>query len=148
MSTTTAPAYDIVEGTVPLHAHLQLPTKALIEWVNQAFETEAIMYWIDDAKSSKRASLEIGGLTHNYCYQFEVLAGSEFDDAKWHQIDVSVILRGLSAITSGSVSVNRTIRGYVLDGVLEAVTDGTGALDSDALDAVIQAGLFGEVIYG
>ena len=141
-------ANDIIEGTVTAHVHMQIPTKALIEWVNQAYETDAIFYWMDDVRGRKKALLEIGGLVHHYTYQFEVLAGGNFDDAKWHAINVETILRGIEAILSGKIKLNSRLISYIQQGVLEAVTDQTGELDSEGLDCVIQAGLFGEVIYG
>lgn len=136
-------ANDIIEGTVTAHVHLQVPTKALIEWVNQAYETDAIFYWMDDVRGRKKAMLEIGGLVHHYTYQFEVLV-----DDKWHAINVETVLRGIEAILSGKININSRLIAHINEGVLEAVTDKTGSLDSEALDCVIQAGLFGEVIYG
>ena len=146
MQTATPTGADIIEGTVTAHAHLQIPTKALIDWVNQAFETEAIMYWIEDCKGSKRAELTIGDLTHNYCYQFQV---TEAETDNWRDINVETILKGIEAVLSGKdVKLSQHYKNAIFAGVIEAVTEGIGTFDSEALDQVIQIGLFGEAIYG
>lgn len=135
---------DIIESTVTAHVHMKIPTKALIDWVNQAYETPAITYWVNGVKDLKKAELEIGGLTHNYTYEVKV----KDSEGQWHHITVQTILDGIERLLSGKVTVSTRQKFYILQGVNEACTDGTGAIDSDALDCIVQAGLFNEVIYG
>lgn len=135
---------DIIESTVTAHVHMPIPTKALIDWVNQAYETPAISYWTVGVKDLKRAPLEIGGLEHNYAYEFKVKAY----EGQWHHITVQTILNGIERLLSTKVRVSTRQAFYILQGVNEACTEGTGAIDSDALDCIVQAGLFNEVIYG
>ncbi len=68
------------------------------------------------------------------------------DDGKEYRIDAAVIARGLGRIVRGEVEIASSIRGNVM---LANATNGDDA-DLDAIDAdcVVQAGLFGEVVYG
>lgn len=138
MSTAT----DIIESTATLHIHTRIPIKALIAMVNQSYEELAIDYWVEDARNVKKANLEIGGTEHNYTYQWEALGND-----KWFQIDVETMLRGIERILSRKVAVGPTLFKYIQAGVFEAVTDGEGEFDADALDVIVQAGSFGEIIY-
>lgn len=62
-------------------------------------------------------------------------------------IDVSVITRGLALVTSGKC---KGVSGeWVGQLMLADRTNGEdGDIDADGADAVVQAGLFGEVVYG
>lgn len=71
----------------------------------------------------------------------------DIEDAnKVYRIDAEVIQRGLRAIADGRVNVNSDIRAAVL---LASRTNGDdGDYDAGVADCVVQAGLFGEVVYG
>ena len=68
----------------------------------------------------------------------------EDEDARLVTIDRAVVVRGLEAIASGRVKLARRIHEAV---AADLAGDG-GAIDAEAADCVIQAGLFGEVVYG
>tara|TARA_R110000824_G_scaffold375880_1_gene566858 strand:+ start:4259 stop:4687 length:429 start_codon:yes stop_codon:yes gene_type:complete len=66
------------------------------------------------------------------------------DDERLLTIDRSTILKGLEAIATRRVKLAERIHEAV-----EADLRGAGgAIDAEAADCVVQAGLFGEVIYG
>lgn len=71
--------------------------------------------------------------------------GDDDDDGPHHTINVEVIRLGIERLLSEEVKVNRTILGYVLSGVRE---NDAGYIDADAADAIVQAGLFNELVYG
>ena len=65
------------------------------------------------------------------------------------RIDARVIERGLSHICSldSSIKVNTNIR-KICRSVAGWDEDSTGDVDAEVADCIVQAGLFGEVIYG
>jgi len=123
--------------TAQFRALLELPVTDLIELVNQAYETGAINYWVDDVKESHRAPE--GKFDHNYCYQFTFIT-----DGKEFTINVDTIRDGIQAILNG-LQDTTYVKGYILRAVVE---QDLGYIDSDALDQIVQAGVFGSIVYG
>jgi hypothetical protein len=128
---------EILEGNVSFRTTMTLPTTALIELVNQSIETEAIAYWVETARDIMRAPA--GKLDYTYCYRFLIEA-----DGETHEIDVNTIKDGIQLILNGAEEMIQA-RGYVIKALAE---NDLGYIDSDVLDQIIQAGLFGELIYG
>lgn len=69
------------------------------------------------------------------------------ESEKYHDIHRATIKRGLKRFhAKGNPLVNATMLGEILSA---DTLDGTGEiLDASAADCIVQAGLFGEVIYG
>lgn len=66
-------------------------------------------------------------------------------------LDAEVVRLGVERILSGEVGINSTLAAAILEDLkysLENDGDGSGDIDSDAADCIIQAGLFGELVYG
>lgn len=66
-------------------------------------------------------------------------------------LDAEVVMLGITRLLSGEAQVNDTYLGYILTDVLANAadpTDGGGMIDSSAADCIVQAGIFGEVVYG
>lgn len=61
------------------------------------------------------------------------------------EITVETVARGLGLIKSPEFGVNSRMRGEIL---VADVENDAGMIDSDDADVIVQAGLFGEVIYG
>lgn len=60
-------------------------------------------------------------------------------------VDRATVLRGLTALLDGTAPVGT----YLLDMVRAGVrTNDAGEIDADAADVIVQAGLFGTIIYG
>ena len=123
--------------TAQFRTLLELPVTDLIELVNQAYETGAINYWVDDVKESRRAPK--GELDYAYCYQFTFTT-----DDKEFTINVDTIRDGIQLLLTGKAEMMQG-RKYVLQALIE---QDLGYIDSDVLDMIVQAGLFGELVYG
>lgn len=67
------------------------------------------------------------------------------DDDKPYKITPDVIVRGLNLIVTGPVTLRSDLMGHILLG--NKTNDG-GEIDADCADCIVQAGLFGEVVYG
>tara|TARA_Y100000310_G_scaffold128314_1_gene127491 strand:+ start:657 stop:1040 length:384 start_codon:yes stop_codon:yes gene_type:complete len=63
----------------------------------------------------------------------------------WRRVTVSTIARGIRLLKTGEVKVSSDITGYI--GSAEAEKDAS-YIDSDAADCIVQAALFGEIVYG
>jgi hypothetical protein len=82
---------------------------------------------------------------HNYTYAFRVKDLRDEDTPEWLTVTVDTIQRGVELIMNGEIQLNK----HTVESIRESVVmDELGALDSDAMDVVLQAGLFGEIIYG
>jgi hypothetical protein len=67
------------------------------------------------------------------------------DDGKQHTINKAVIMKGLQAFLDNKVRVRKDITKSVLYGILNK---DAYDIDAEIADCIIQAGLFGEVVYG
>lgn len=132
------PRTDVLTESVTFTTKHKLAVTDLIELVNQAIETPAIAYWIDQASDIKRAPE--GKFDYNYCYRFLIKA-----DGDTLEINVDTIRKGIQAILDGNVELNPMIKGYITNAL---ANNDLGYIDSDALDVIIQAGLFGDIVYG
>jgi len=74
------------------------------------------------------------------------LRDAEDDEAEWHHVDTVTVERGIFAILSGQVKIcNKTTIGQIASG--NAQNDGAD-IDANAADCIIQAGIFGEIVFG
>jgi hypothetical protein len=123
---------------------LNIPTKVaigdLIEIINTAYEEGVIAYWGCDYGFAKNAHVEINRFTHNYTYKFEI-------DYEGEQltVDVDVVKRGIERILNGDVHVANRIVNDIRDAIANSELP---AVDTDAVDVIIQAGLFNEIVFG
>lgn len=60
-------------------------------------------------------------------------------------VDSNTVQLGIQRLLDGSVPIDSIIRGYVFSAVIER---DAGHIDADAADCIIQAGVFGELIFG
>jgi hypothetical protein len=118
---------------------LELPVTGLIQLVNQAYETEAIAYWVAYARDAERGEPDEDGYPN--CYQFNLEAE---DDEETYHVDVNTIRNGIQLLLTGKAEMMQG-RKYVLQALIE---QDLGYIDSDVLDMIVQAGLFGELVYG
>jgi len=129
---------DVLTESVTFTIKHQLKVTDLIELVNQAFETGAINYWTDTVTDYKRAPE--GRFDHTYCYQFTIVA-----DGDKLTINVNTIRDGIQAILGGKVDVGERLKQYIVSAIAD---NDLGMIDSDALDVIVQAGLFEGLVYG
>ena len=123
--------------TAQFRALLELPVSDLIQLVNQALETPAIAYWVDGARNIKRGPKDEFG--HPNCHEFNLEA-----DGQIYQVNVNTIRDGIQLLLTGKAEMMQG-RKYVLKALIE---QDLGYIDSDVLDMIVQAGLFGELVYG
>ena len=64
---------------------------------------------------------------------------------KWIPIDLKIIAAGISSIKSGKVNMNPKIVGYV---TMSDVENDASEVDSEVADCIVQAALFGQLVYG
>lgn len=117
----------------------------LIEIVNFAYEENVINYWEIEYLSPKKALLTIGSLEHNYTYSFQIKDFSELEEGKIFEINVDTIKRGIESILNGDTKVGNVIIEDIRDNLANGEISG---VDSDSVDCIIQAGLFGDIVYG
>ena len=130
--------------------HLKVPGPAvtvgsMIEVLNAVYEEGYCNYWVSEFDDVKKAELDLGGMVHNYTYAFRVKDLRDEDTPEWLTVTVDTIQRGVELIMNGEIQLNK----HTVESIRESVVmDELGALDSEEMDVVLQAGLFGEIIYG
>lgn len=137
----TATAIDI-DGEITLPITINVRVDHLIDLVNQAIEGSSIAYWVAQARNVKRSELTIDGLTHNYCYSFEV---REEGEPQWHLVNVDTIKKGITKILQGKTTIHPSLHRMILGSVVS--NNDTDVIDDEALDYIVQVGLFGETVY-
>jgi hypothetical protein len=125
--------------TVALKIRQGVLVSSLISLVDTAHDEGAIAYWVEASRNAKRGLPDESG--HRNWYQFEVLA-----DDIWHLITVNTIIQGIERVLNGAIEVNDAIRRSIAQDLAEGLD--YGYIDEQALDVIIQAGLFGDIVYG
>ena len=75
----------------------------------------------------------------------EVMVLPDEDGAEWHKVTVGKIARGIQPI----LSTDFAVREDILRSIAGAnVTNDAGEIDSEAADVIVQAALFGKLVYG
>jgi len=88
---------------------------------------------------------------YNYSDELDVRAivqenDPDKNDAPWFDINNDVIARGIGRVLTPSFKVSTQIRQWIRD---DNKTNGdNGMIDSDCADVIVQAALFGEIVYG
>lgn len=126
-------------------ARPQVSVSDLIEIVNYAYEGTVTGYWEVDVLSTKKATLTIGGTEHNYTYAFTIRDYAESEEGKEYEINVDTVRHGVERILNGEVPINDSLTQQLRDCISEMELP---AVDHDVVDCIIQAGLFGELVYG
>lgn len=62
-----------------------------------------------------------------------------------HEVDIETIARGISKLQQGEIKINSELLGWILAG---SAKNDAGDIDAEAADVILQAALFGELIYG
>lgn len=138
-----------LEITIDTEVPLNIPRPTvtvgdLIDIVNYAFEEGILERWGIEYLDAKRAKLKLHGLEHNYTYSFEINDYYESDNGKVYTINVDTIRKGIELLLSGKTKVSNMI----IDDIRENLNNcEISAIDADAVDCVIQAGLYGEILY-
>lgn len=67
------------------------------------------------------------------------------DGAIWHKITLDTVAKGLAKIREPGFKINKQMRGWIMAG--DAENDACD-IDTECADAIVQAALFGELVYG
>jgi hypothetical protein len=124
---------------VALRIRQEVSVASLISFVDSAHDEGSIAYWVEATRGAKRGLPDEFG--HRNWYQFEV-----FVDDLWYLISVNTIIAGIERVLNGDTQVNDEIRRSIAQDVAEGLD--YGYIDDEALDVIIQVGLFGEIVYG
>ena len=62
----------------------------------------------------------------------------------WHRLDKDVIVKGIERIMSGEVGIRSDLHAQISESIRADDCD----IDADAADCIVQAGIFGELVYG
>ena len=109
---------------------------AIIDLIDSA--PQSIGYWVDTYRE-----VSYTNETPRRIYKLNIV-DSETDLE--HLISVNTIIEGIQKIVAGNVEVNPSIIGYILSDIGQGLEG--GYIDGEALDVIIQVGLFGEIVYG
>ena len=110
--------------------------------INEEFITDiltiaaegGINYWVAEAKCVIRSKTF-------ECLAFEV---KPQDSEIWYKVDPNSIFQGLQSIIAAKFVVNPDVKSCIREAI--ATNDASG-LDADDVDCIVQAGLFGEIVY-
>lgn len=102
-----------------------------------------IGYWAECRKYRWEWSDEGKRLLGNASVEIRSTGGET--GAEWRPVTLDTVRKGLAHIRNGETNVNKRLSGLIM--VAERDSD-AGDIDSEAADCIIQAGLFGQIVYG
>jgi len=102
-------------------------------------------YWAMPIEGIPTFGIDRAENVMNNCWRWVAVNDGESDGTKLLVVDHVRLTNGIQAIIDGSVRLNAEIHSCVLDSVLES---DAGHIDATAADCIVQAGMFGEVLYG
>jgi hypothetical protein len=110
-------------------------------------------HWTNaDAEADNSTTLDSADLDGFYAVIHDFVAAESDpkatqDYSTWpqHRITRAVIQRGIGKVADKDFRVRDDIRKNILAG---SAMNGAGDIDSECADVIVQAGLFGEIVYG
>lgn len=124
------------DDTIGLNIAPKVSVNALIDLVDAV--PQAIGYWVDQYRDVHYTHEDIKRV-----YRMSII--DENTDQE-HVISVNTIIEGIQKVVSGTVEVAPIFIGYILSDLGEGLQG--GYIDGEALDVIVQVGLFGEIVYG
>ena len=100
-------------------------------------------YWalVHEYKWSERPPSEVYAVIS----EDEEQIGSEAEAPGYHRIDIDVIAKGIGRIREDAFPINSHLKAEIL--LADRENEG-GDIDADSADAIVQAAIFGELVYG
>jgi hypothetical protein len=135
MQTLHTPALH-PDDTIGLNIAPKVSVNALIDLVDSV--PQAIGYWVDQYRDVH--------YTHEDTKRIYKLSIIDENTDQEHVISVNTIIQGIQKLVSGTVEVAPIFIGYILSDLGEGLQG--GYIDGEALDVIVQVGLFGEIVYG
>lgn len=101
-----------------------------------------INYWAETRHyewGSENGRFKLGAIDKP-TFEYSSVEVRDFEDTEgqWHQVTIDTIAKGIRLLTSKQVGVADRILGYIA----------SDDIDSDAADCIVQAALFGKIVYG
>lgn len=62
-----------------------------------------------------------------------------------HEVTIDTVAAGIAKLQGGEIQINSELLGWILAG---SAKNDAGDIDAEAADCILQAALFGELIYG
>jgi hypothetical protein len=109
---------------------------AIIDLIDSA--PQAIGYWVDQYKD-----VHYTQETPKRIYKLNIV---DENTEQEYLISVNTIIEGIQKIVAGNVEINHSYISYILSDLGQGLAG--GYIDGEALDVIIQVGLFGEIVYG
>jgi hypothetical protein len=122
--------------SIGLHIAPKVSISAIIDLIDSA--PQAIGYWVSTYKEVSYTDEKPRRI-----YKLSIV---DEETELEHLISVNTIIEGIQKIVAGNVEVNPSIIGYILSDIGQGLEG--GYIDGEALDVIIQVGLFGEIVYG
>ena len=135
MQALHTPALD-PSDTIGLNIAPKISVDALIDLVDAV--PQAIGYWVDQYRDVHYTREDIKRM-----YKLSII--DENTDQEY-LISVNTIIDGIQKIVAGNVEINSSITSYILSDIAQGLQG--GYIDGEALDCIVQVGLFGEIVYG
>ena len=82
---------------------------------------------------------------HNLLSASAEIKIEDTNESEWQTLNLDVIRNGIEKIQNNEVNINRDMLKSIVAG---NITNDAGEIDSDGADCIVQAALFGEIIYG
>ena len=122
--------------TIGINIAPKISISAVIDLIDSA--PQAIGYWV--------ATYKEVSYTDEKPRRIYKLSIVDDETELEHLISVNTIIEGIQKIVSGNVEINPSIISYILSDIGQGLAG--GYIDGEALDVIIQVGLFGEIVYG
>ena len=135
MKALHAPALHPTD-TIGITITPKVSVDALIDLVDAV--PQAIGYWVDTYKEVHYTTEDTKRI-----YKLNVI---DENTEQEYLISVNTIIEGIQKVVSGTVEVAPIFVGYILSDLGQGLQG--GYIDGEALDVIVQVGLFGEIVYG
>jgi hypothetical protein len=132
---------------VSIKIEKELPTEFLSDIMITAFDGSygACWYWSEPDRRNKPWLVTNSNSVASESRWFTAFIQDKEDEAERWEVNHEVIAKGIERIISGEVEIASYIQNYVQDSLVEY---DAGDIDASAADCIVQAGLFGELVYG
>lgn len=122
--------------------HHEVSDQFLLDVMTNAVESGAIDYWAAIHSVMRNAEFDIT--------EFQVAEVEDLDeDAEWFVIDKDAVLNGITTIMTGSTEAHDPfeVDDDIKMMVARAVSENDADIDATGCDVIVQAAMFGEVVY-
>jgi hypothetical protein len=133
---TTAEYQLLTTDTININVVAKIKIEGLIDLMDSV--PQAISYWVrsfQDIHYTQASPAQIYSLTI-----------VDEETKQEYLISVNTIIEGIKKLVSGKLDVQERYIGYAMSDLGQGLQG--GYIDSETLDLIIQAGLFGKVLYG